>query len=108
MNVIDAGKPPDLLIRSESDPQMGRPSVHPPAIAVAVDREFAMLSQMRQRHRTDTVQTDHHTRSARRLHQIVVAEHRIQLIRNIEREHHFLAGLIGQSIAPPSRPTHGP
>src|SRR6185295_4310781 len=71
---------------------------HSPAIAMAMDRELAEITNCFYAAQPDAVERDHRG-SAAGLHDLlVVASQLINFIADIERVHHFLAGAIGVGI----------
>ena len=98
MQVIYPGQAAKLLISRVSDAQQRMACHRAEVVAVAMDRQLAALAQVRERGKADVVDA-HHDAGARVLfHQIVAAQHVIDIAADIECVHRLLAGLIRYAL----------
>ena len=65
---------------------------------MAVDWQREPLRQILDARKADAVEADHHARAAGREHRVVMLEHAVELIADIEREHQLAAGRVGQFV----------
>ena len=98
MELIDAGEPPEFLIGGELHTERRMPREHAPAVAVAVDRQRRPPPQVVDRGEADAVEADHHARAAGGDHRVVVLEHPVELVADVEGEHHLAAGAVGELV----------
>ena len=98
VQVVNARQPPDFLIDREFDTERGAARQHAPAVAVPVNWQLAMLSQIRHRWKSHRIQAHHDAGSARCQNGIVMAQHLVQIVGDVEREHHLLARPVRQLV----------
>ena len=95
LKLIDPEQAPELLIDTEIQSEARMAGENVPTIAVRVQHEARALAQIGKASVTDGVDVDHCSVAARVSDQVVVADHRLGIgVRDAERVHHLLAGLL--------------
>ena len=98
MNLVDAGEPPECLVRPKLHTKQRMPRDRTPAIAVAVDRQGRVPSEVFHAHEAHAVETHHHAGAASGEHCVVVGEHAVEPVADVEGHHHLAARRLGRLV----------
>ena len=98
VNLVDAGESPQRLVGAKLHPEQRMPRDRPPAVAVAVDREGRMPAEVLDAHEPHAVEAHHHAGAPGREHHVVVGQHPVEPVADVERDHHLAARLLRRLV----------
>ena len=104
MHVVGAGEPPELLPGDVGPAEQRVAAEVAPAVAVGVDRQLRVAGDLGHADEADRVEADHHAGAAELQHQVVVAAHGVEIVGDVEGEHHLAADALGVAV---DRAHHG-
>ena len=96
--LIDASKPPKLLVSGKLNAKQRMPIQRAPAVAMAVNSKLAEVANLLRAGKSNAVQRNHCAGPATANHLFVMPQHRVEFVADIEGVHHFLATAIGMRV----------